>query len=228
MDSFGLKIVALTAMLCDHAGLTFLDSPSYLNIIGRIAFPIFAFQISEGYIHTKNLKKYFSRLAWFAIISQIPFTLFSISVGASAFSLNIFFTLLLGLSSIVIYDKIKTKYNKKFLGFLFVILFACLGNLCNCDYGWYGVTIIFLFYLFKNDKLLMNESIICIMFIKYLLGFVKSPNIYYLYFFIGALSSLAFINLYNNKKVKNIKYALYIFYPLHLFILALIKLDIFN
>ena len=60
MTSFALKIVALISMFCDHFGAAFYSGQlSYLNLIGRIAFPIFAFQISEGYTHTKNIKKYF-------------------------------------------------------------------------------------------------------------------------------------------------------------------------
>lgn len=224
MSSFVLKIIALISMFCDHIGLTLLKKPSYLNVIGRIAFPIFAFQISEGYVHTKNIKKYLSRLAWFAIISQIPFMLFLGSINQNIYKLNIFFTLLLGLSSIIVYDKIKTKYKNKIIGFIPVFLFIFLGYVCNCDYGWYGVTLIFLFYLFKNYKFLMNESVICLMFINYLIKFVNAPNIFQLYFFIGAIVSLIFINFYNNKKGKNIKYLLYIFYPLHLIILAFIKI----
>ena len=227
MTSFGLKIIALISMLCDHVSYVILDTPNYLNIIGRIAFPIFAFQISEGYAHTKNLKKYILRLFIFAIISQIPFTLFLYSLGINDFSFNVFFTLLLGLLSITIYDKIKDKYNK-YLGFIPVIALIILAQILKCDYGWYGVTLIFLFYLFKENRLLMNISAISLIFIKYLITFTNEPHIYYLYFILGAITSLIFINLYNNKKGKNIKHFLYVFYPLHLLILALIKMYILN
>ena len=54
-------------------GHTFLGRPTFFNVIGRIAFPIFAFQITEGYIHTKNLKQYFLRLGIFALISYLIF-----------------------------------------------------------------------------------------------------------------------------------------------------------
>ena len=114
MTSFELKIVALISMLCDHTGLVFLGSPTYFNVIGRIAFPIFAFQISEGYTHTKNLKKYILRLIIFALTSQLPFVLFRNSVELTSFSLNIFFTLLLGLLSITIYDKCKSEEPDSF------------------------------------------------------------------------------------------------------------------
>ena len=224
MTSFELKIVALISMLCDHTGLVFLGSPTYFNVIGRIAFPIFAFQISEGYTHTKNLKKYILRLIIFALTSQLPFVLFRNSVELTSFSLNIFFTLLLGLLSITIYDKCKYKY----FGIIPVFLLVALASIFKCDYGWYGVTLIFLFHLFKANKLHMNIAVVCTIIIKYLADYIHIHHIYQLYFAIGALISLLFINFYNNKKGKNIKYLLYIFYPLHLFILALIKLYIIN
>ena len=166
---------------------------------------------------------YFLRLLIFALVSQIAFMLFRISIGLTNFELNIFFTLLLGLSSITIYDKIKQKYNNKYLGILPVILLIILGQILKCDYGWYGVAIIFLFYLFKDNKVYMNIGIITTIIIKYLSDYIHIPNIYQLYFSISAMYSLLFINLYNNKKGKNIKYLLYIFYPLHLIILALIR-----
>lgn len=96
MSAFVLKIIAIITMFIDHLGYAIYGRLSFFNYIGRIAFPIFAFQISEGYIYTKNLKKYLLRLFVFAIISQIPFLLFY-SIFSKNFALNIFFTLLLGM-----------------------------------------------------------------------------------------------------------------------------------
>ena len=146
MNSFVLKIIALITMFIDHLGYTILGKFSFFNYIGRISFPIFAFQISEGYIYTKNLKKYFLRLFLFAIISQIPFMIFH-SIISDVFSLNIFFTLLLGLLSIYIYDKCKYK----FLGILASIFLALIAQISHCDYGAYGIAIILIFYIFKNS-----------------------------------------------------------------------------
>ena len=226
MSSFSLKIIALISMLCDHIGLAFLNSNLFLKIIGRISFPIFAFQISEGYKYTKNINKYFLRLLCFAIISQIPFMFFFSSINQPIFKLNIFFTLILGLLSITFYETIKNKYSNKILSIIPVLFFVTLSQILNCDYGWFGVTIIFLFHIFKENKLMMNISILIVIIMKYLINYIQVPHIYQLYLMIGTASSLLFINLYNNKKGKNIKYLLYIFYPLHLIILALIKMHL--
>lgn len=109
MSSFVLKMIAVFSMCFDHFGYLFsAGNFSFCNLIGRLAFPIFAFQISEGYTHTHDLKKYFWRLFLFAIISQIPFHMFSYAFRFEP-SLNIFFTLLLGLTAICAYDKIPNK-----------------------------------------------------------------------------------------------------------------------
>lgn len=109
MSSFVLKMIAVFSMCFDHFGYLFsAGNFSFYNLIGRLAFPIFAFQISEGYTHTRDLNKYFWRLFLFAVISQIPFNLFEYAFGFDL-SLNIFFTLLLGLTAIFAYDKIPNK-----------------------------------------------------------------------------------------------------------------------
>ena len=66
-------MIAIVSMVFDHTGYILFKNFSWMNYIGRLAFPIFAFQLTEGYSYTKNLKKYFLRLFIFAIISQIPY-----------------------------------------------------------------------------------------------------------------------------------------------------------
>ena len=58
MSNFVLKIIAIVSMFCDHLGYAIYEKFSYFNYIGRLAFPIFAFGISEGYKHTRSKKNY--------------------------------------------------------------------------------------------------------------------------------------------------------------------------
>lgn len=215
MNSFVLKLIAIITMFIDHIGYVIFDGFSFFNYIGRIAFPIFAFQISEGYMHTKNLKKYFLRLFIFALISQIPFMLFH-KIISDNFALNIFFTLLLGLASIYIYDKSK----HKFFGIIISIIIGIIAELIHCDYGFYGIAIILLFYVFKNNNLLSSISFIIAVTINYLIPIIKY-GFYdiYLYLYISTLIPIIFISLYNGKKGKNTKYLLYLFYPIHLLLI---------
>lgn len=219
MSNFVLKIIAIISMFFDHCGYIIFNKFSYFNYIGRLAFPIFAFGIGQGYIHTKNIKKYFLRLFVFALISQIPFQLFLTSIG-SVFSLNIFFTLILGLFSIYLYNLCK---NKKILDIFSVIAISIISEVLHCDYGWYGVAIIFIFYIFNNKKLFMNISFIFCTFLNYLIKIYTNFHIAYIYLFIFTCLSLFFINSYNENKGKNMKYIFYIFYPIHLLLLYLIN-----
>ena len=216
MSSFVLKIIAVVTMFIDHIGYAIFGKFSYFNYIGRIAFPIFAFQISEGYIHTRNLKKYFLRLFIFALISQIPFMLFYKLVSASDFELNIFFTLLLGLACIYIYDK--SKY--KFIAIILSIAIGLIAEFAHCDYGFYGVAIIFLFYIFKNNISFASIAFVLATAIKYLIPILKY-GFYdvYLYLLFFTLLPIVFISLYNGRKGKDTKYLLYLFYPIHLLLI---------
>jgi len=215
MSSFVLKIIAVITMFIDHIGYAIFGKFSFFNYIGRIAFPIFAFQVSEGYTHTRSLKKYFLRLFIFAIVSQIPFMLFS-KIISNDFTLNIFFTLLLGLISIYLYDK--SKY--KIVGIILAILIGLLSDFAHCDYGFYGVAIIFLFYVFKSDVIKSSIAFMLSTTIKYLIPIFKY-GFYdvYLYLFICTLLPIVFISLYNGKKGKDTKYLLYLFYPIHLLLI---------
>lgn len=216
MSSFALKVVACFTMFLDHIGYFIYGGKiSFLNFIGRLAFPIFAFQISEGYCHTKNLKKYVFRLFIFALISQIPFMLFH-NLISSGFAISVFGTLLLGLFCIIIYDK----FDFKPLSIVISIGIAVIAELINCDYGFYGVAIILLFYIFRNNKILMNLSFIICTVLKYAYFIYKYNNaIIYACLCAFTIFPLFFIDLYNKKQGRKVKYFLYIFYPAHLLII---------
>lgn len=245
MTSFTLKIIALITMFIDHFGYVFMGNFSFCNFIGRIAFPIFAFQISEGYKHTKNLKKYFLRLGMFAIISQIPFYLFANKyLGSNILTLNVFFTLFLGLLSIYLYDYInnlsqKLKSNSsnnvssknvlalniisKIVGVIIVLLIAYVAELLNADYGFWGVLVVFMFYVFNSKELLMTIAFLVICTAKYIIPYVQSGfNLIYLVLALCTFLPIVFITSYKGKQGPNIKYLLYIFYPLHLLLLYLL------
>lgn len=253
MSAYVLKLIAIITMVFDHSGYLIYGHLSWMNFVGRIAFPIFAFQISEGYIHTHNLKKYFVRLIIFALISQIPYAWFGYCFF-SKMSLNIIFTLILGLLSISIYEFIISKgtvhctptsncnfsstveqnnnnnisegsniFQYKLLGIIIVLIIAVFADIFGFDYGFYGVFIIFLFYLYRNNKLSMNIAITILTFIYYTPYFMASNfKINYIGLFICSLIPLIFINLYNGQKGRNYKMLFYIFYPVHLLVLCLI------
>ena len=74
-SSSGLHILAMGFMLCDHLWAMLFPVEQWLTCIGRIAFPVFAFMIVEGYLHTHDLRRYLFRMLVWALISEIPFDL---------------------------------------------------------------------------------------------------------------------------------------------------------
>lgn len=224
MSSFVLKIIAIIAMFFDHAGYAIYGRLSWCNYIGRLALPLFAFQITEGYSHTKDLKKYFFRLILFALISQIPMMMLY-SIFTTVFALNIFFTLIFGLLAITAFDKAKNK----FIGFIGSVLIAILAELSHADYGAFGVYTILGFYLLKNHKVAMSiffSLLTLFYFRKSLLLTHFRLDVVLLVVF--TILPLIFILLYNGKKGKNIKLLFYLFYPIHLVLLYFINILFFT
>lgn len=212
-------------MFMDHIGYCIFGRISFLNGIGRIAFPIFAFQIAEGYSHTKDITKYLTRLIIFALVSQIPFMLFEYYVvGTSPFSLNVLFTLLLGLLAIYQYDKT----SHKRLSLLLVALLAVIAQICKMDYGAFGVLIIFCFYVFKESKLRMTICYLVLVFLKYLkILLLTNFHIGYLILCFSTMLPILLICFYNGKQGKKAKYIFYLFYPIHLLLIVTIRILFF-
>ena len=233
MNAFVLKIIACFTMFIDHVGYIVFDGhSSWFNYAGRLAFPIFAFQISEGYIHTHDVKKYLLRLILFAFISQIPFLLFH-SIINNELGLNVIFTLFLGLVAIIIYDK----YNK-FVGVFSAIIFGIIAHFLNSDYSFYGVGITFLFYVFNKNKCLlaisfiiatlMQYSYLILVYYNYGFEFLKNVFIIYLPYFICTIFSIIIILCYNKKKGPSTKYFFYLFYPLHMILIYILSFVLQN
>lgn len=219
LTSFMLKIIAICAMAIDHIGDGFIGHFSFCNLIGRIAFPIFAFFIAEGYIHTSSKKRYAIRLLLFGILSQIPFSLFC-STFTNEFTLNIFFTLLAGLLAVWFYDTAK----KKIMGFSGVLVLCLLAEFLHFDYGFYGVWIIFLFFLCRDFEALRILLFSVSTFLFYLPTIIRSDFYYITYLLpICTIAPLFLMHFYQGKQGKKLGLFFYVFYPAHLLLIWLIQ-----
>lgn len=212
MSSFVLKILACFFMLIDHIGFVFFPNIDIIRAIGRLAYPIFAFQVTIGYSKTRSKEKYILRMILFTIVSQLPFYLLrKVSISNPTLMLNVGATLTCGLLAIYCLDKIRIPLLK-YLGISLVILMSIVIPM---DYSWYGVLMVLIFYIFRNDKIG-----ICVFYsvLIPLYCFYKETS-----FYVPSLFALIPILLYNGEKGKSIKYLFYIFYPLHMLLLAYIK-----
>lgn len=216
-----LKMMAVTLMLVHHTAHILLPlfpfmytplpgihiTPLYiLQKIGKTGFPLFAFLITEGAYHTRNIKKYCLQLLIFALISEIPFNLFA---GGKFFypeKQNVYFTLFLGAMMIYTYAHVEGELKKAVL----IGILGAAALFLNADYGINGVCLILLMYVTRNHP--GAQALLCF------------PILYNSLF---ALSAFIPINMYNGQRgfirSKWLKYGFYVFYPLHMIILAFLS-----
>jgi len=152
IDSSTLRLIALALMLLDHLWASVIPGNNWMTYMGRMAFPIFAFQAVEGYCHTSDFKKYAKRMLLFALVSEIPFNLFYIGAPIFPFHQNVMFTLLLGLLLIRQLDPARRKNGA--LGFLkrcgLVALILLAAVIAFPDYGLRGVLTVGAFYVARH------------------------------------------------------------------------------
>jgi len=231
-----LKLIAIISMTIDHIGHIIIY-PAFINacmingvhisgdmipyeakkiyylyilsrMIGRIAFPIFAFMIAEGALHTSDIRKYFSRLIIFAFISEIPYDL---AMSGALFNMeiqNIFFTLAAGLGIIIL---IENTEKNKLRFFVYAVIFLLISFILKLSVG--GIMLILSFYLLREDKKKLTAGI----FFSTLL---LSLGFSHLQWF--SLLAYPIIFFYNGKRGKGGKYFFYAYYPAHLLFLYII------
>ena len=229
INAFSLKLLALTFMLMDHLWASIIPANQWLTYVGRLAFPIFAFQIVQGYHHTSDYKRYRNRLILFALISEIPYDLFKNGVIFYPFDQNVMFTLLLGLMCIHALETLKEQwgFKKYFFSALVMMLSTLLGSIAFLDYGGFGILMILNFYLFEDQKLmqLISMVLINVVFFK---GHYIPFNLFGIDFEFQtqgfAIFALPLIWLYHGEKGDPSKFnrnLAYWFYPVHMLILYL-------
>ncbi len=235
LTSWGLHLLAMALMLCDHLWATVVPGSNWLTMLGRLAFPIFAFMIAEGYHHTKSFKQYLGRMAIFALIAEIPFNLMHETSFIYPFQQNVLWTFVLALLAMRWMDKIIQKRKPWIAVILCALvtgLFYLLGLLTMVDYFGYGVLTVLLFYFAKKAG--RFEKAVQLAGLVYINGFMMKGLVYPVEIFgfgfeiphqAFAVLGILPIWLYggelgtNNKWTKMINYW---FYPVHMLILGLI------
>ena len=213
-----LKWLAIITMTVDHVGAILFPNFVALRWIGRLSFPLFAYLLILGMEDTRNLRKYFIRLLVFALISQIPFFL---ALGADPLEkLNIFFTLSSGLLFIYFFKK----------GSVFAFVTILLSLFLPFDYGIYGIVVIGCMYMLTKST---KFGVVLLVLLNALFLVPLTSQIL-------SLFALPLILLHNNGSITGTiefsenftisiwrKYFFYVYYPLHLTLLYLIKLLFF-
>ena len=227
MTAFALRLIALVSMLMDHIYHAFLPDQLWLHCIGRLAFPIFAFQLATGYCLTHSKRSYALRLALFALLSEVPFDLMAYGTPFYPGHQNVMWTLLLGFLVIHLTEKalqMNSDRTVRIVIIFFVVFLPATAASALClDYGYLGIVQIFVFYVLRNKSRVLQTF--CILLINLLMGGAGIP-VAGIQLPIQGLAVLAMIPilLYNGRqgpKGKAWTRFCYIFYPAHLLILAL-------
>ncbi len=213
-----LKIIAAVSMLIDHTGAILFPEMRILRILGRIAFPIFSYMISEGCIYTRNKGRYLGTIFAMAVIYQLVYFGFTQDMY-----LSILFTF--SFAIVVIYALLNFKKKKNTLSFLAFVLSVAAVYVINekftVDYGFWGCMTPVFATLFEKDKqkghtLPVLSMTVCLIILAHLSA---SPNQIY------SLMSVPLLLMYSGKRGKyNMKYFFYIFYPVHLIVLQIIDI----
>ncbi len=191
-------------MLIDHVGLVFFPEIVAFRIVGRISFPLFAWLLAQGEIHTRNVWQYGLRLLILAGISQ---PLYQLALGGS--NLNILFTLALGLVCL--------RGAKQFPEFNFMVCIGIgfLAQAIQVDYGFYGIVLIWLISRFRSTGIWWLSWILfhwIIALIQPALGLSQLP---------AALTPLIFLAANHQRGAKARWF--YGFYPVHLLLIFAVR-----
>ncbi len=233
-----LKIIAIIAMTIDH--VTWILFPGYpaelipiaLHVIGRITAPIMMYFVSEGYHYTRSRKKYLGRLLLFAAISHIPYAMFS---GADFDFIpgipttSVIWPFAMGVLALMI-DKgdILRNINRwQRVALTWICLVLALPS------NWSMPAALAIFFMghhrgdFKRQMLDMAGTLAVYAAI---FGFLFSPA--YGLIHVGIIIPILLLTRYNGMRGsiggKAMKWIFYIYYPVHLLILGIIRAFVFH
>lgn len=223
LSGSALKLIAVITMAIDHTASHLLRHQEFfteplltyhdhsltwyfiLRSVGRLAFPIFAFLIVEGFIHTRSHRRYGWNLFVCALISEIPWAL--THHGLHLMGHNVIFTLLWGYLGLCVVERNRNNWHKS--GVILMTMLA-VAFLFRADYGGSGFAFIVMLYALRRHHALQALVGCCMLPMKWVTGLAFIP-----------------INMYNGRRgfIQGPvgKYLFYAFYPVHLFVIWIIK-----
>lgn len=224
ITAFPLKVIAIIGMTCNHACHIFWNQmPDELFCLlfgfGGLTFPIMAFLLVEGYNHTSNVKRYGQRLLIFALVAQIPYSLFLAS------QMNVLFTLFVCLMLLYAYDHMRSRP-------LFWVVFVAVTLLTvYCDWGVLAPCMVMALRLVQGGvrtRAAYSALLpICANGLPMLSQLVEAPTLrnlaLVLYPLVGCTLTIPLLGAYNGGRGRSMKWFFYAYYPAHIAVLGLVK-----
>ena len=223
LSGSALKVLAVVSMVADHCACFMLEQGSLLyevlRCIGRIAFPVFALLIAEGFAHTRDRMRYFLTLLAVGIVSELPWQLLNGADGTH----NVMFTLALGVVALSVFDRLCEHGIVCFIG---ISTIAAIAWWIGSDYEWRGIFMIVIFYMLRRQTIepWLTRGEVCYPLQSMLQIALTLPLMSH-YGVVGAILASFAIFLYDGTRgsIKGAaaKYRFYAFYPVHLVLLYL-------
>lgn len=203
-------------MTLDHLGLILAPEISVLRILGRLAFPIFAWMIAEGCAHTRNIRRYFSRIFFLAAFCQ---GIYLLTTGD--WYMGILCTFSLSILLTCGYQELEKKNSFAGPAFILLLLLTFLLTVIlpvffrrygfAFDYGFFGALLPLVLYFFRKNR---RHRLLAFALMLFLISLDFGGIQYY------SLIAVLLFFFYNEKPGKvRLKYFFYLYYPLHLALL---------
>ena len=231
-----LKLIAILAMTVDHVTDLFYPSfpaepvPVVMHLFGRLTAPIMWFFVCEGYYYTRNVKKYMLRLLVFAVISHFAYC-FAFGMSPIPFQTGIFnqtsvmYPLFIAVLVMWMQDtKLPMKdWLKK------ILIFVLIWSAFCADWSCIAVMAILEMYKKRGDLKGQMLEIIQWVTMNGVIAFFFVSKVY-AFVLVGVLMVYPVLKLYNGEKGKAgwMKWFFYIYYPLHLVIIGILRLVMYG
>lgn len=205
-----LKIFACVTMFIDHIGAVLLMKMRVNSIrmdilywicrwIGRLALPIFCYLLIEGFIYSKNRKKYIQRVALFTLLSEPAFDLAFYGKVWDFRGQNVLWAFFVSLVMLVWIEKYT---ENKMIGAVIMMGASYLTFITRADYGFFIPVFVYALYqlrYYKRYQILVGAIMVS--------------------WELVAPLSFILLKFYDGKRGRQIKYIFYAFYPVHMLFL---------
>ena len=211
-----LKILALLCMTLDHIGLILLPQYTFLRVIGRLAFPIFAWMIAEGCRYTRSMRKYLAAIAVVGILYQLEFWLL---IRSLKMNIMLTFALSAGLCWLLRTAREKGSKLLTVLVLMYLVAVYVLTDILplfvprgyGIDYGFYGVLLPVAIYFAREKKWQLLVSGLLLILLTLWSGWAVQW---------ASLLALPLLAMYSGRRGKGkLKWLFYVYYPAHLTVL---------
>lgn len=213
-----LKLLAAAAMTVDHVGLVLLPQVQALRLIGRLAFPIFAFMIAEGCAHTRAPLRYLLSVLTLALVCQTAYT-----VAMDSWFLCVPVSFAIAIALVLTLDRWKLSGNLLW-GIALLLGIAAVWWLTarvTLDYGFWGCMMPLGASLFRGSKRLDRNPVHVLAMGVCMIPLALQLGLWQWWSFLA----LPLLTLYSGKRGRwKLKYFFYIFYPAHLLVIQGIAL----